>query len=47
MSPDEFWWLMDAKRPKKTWGNKYKYTESQMSQMYEEMIKEHEAVYGR
>lgn len=47
MTPTEFWWLMDAKKPRRTWGKKYVHTESQMAQMYSEMIKEHEAIYGR
>jgi hypothetical protein len=46
MTPIEFWWLIEAKKPVKTWGKKYKYTESQMREQYEAMLKEHEAIYG-
>lgn len=47
MTPAILWWWLDSKRPQKTWGKKYQYTEAQMRQMYDEMTKQHEAIYGR
>lgn len=35
MHPTEFWWLADARRPKKDYNG---FTEDEMEEMYQEMM---------